>query len=425
MRLPGNAGSGRNGVGDLETGMHLMVVDDEPEILRFIEFVARDAGWAVESVDTEKSFRSAYRKRIPDAIVLDLKLGHSDGVELMRFLGAESYSGNLMLISGSGDRILAATRERAEILGLNVSGAESKPIPVARLREILKRMEMRPVEDRSPAPHDAGYTVEFRPEEIISAVDNGELELHLQPIINARDHSVTKCEALVRWRHPEFGMIMPDRFISVAEQDDTAIDRLTSWVIGTAAAYCRHMRDEGVAIGVSVNVSRLNLHSLDFPDVVSRQIERQGLPPSAISFELTESAAVQDAGRVVDILSRLSLKGFQLMIDDFGTGYSSLQVIRHMPFSVIKLDKLFIQDLPNSRDDLAIVKSVIELAHNLRLETIAEGVETAEEVACLSALGITGMQGFYFSRPLDLDTAITWLGARARALELAQPAATA
>jgi EAL domain-containing protein (putative c-di-GMP-specific phosphodiesterase class I) len=185
------------------------------------------------------------------------------------------------------------------------------------------------------------------------------------------------------------------------------------------------MHDEGVPVGISVNVSRLNLHSLDFPDIVSEQVERHGVPPSAISFELTESAAVQDAGRVVDILSRLSLKGFQLMIDDFGTGYSSLQVIRHMPFSVIKLDKVFIQDLPNSRDDLAIVKSVIELAHNLRLETVAEGVETAEEAACLSALGITAMQGFHFSRPLPLDAAIDWLAARQRAAELPLPAAIA
>jgi EAL domain-containing protein (putative c-di-GMP-specific phosphodiesterase class I) len=166
-------------------------------------------------------------------------------------------------------------------------------------------------------------------------------------------------------------------------------------------------------------VSGRNLRSLDFPDQLAALLEQSGTPPAAIGLEITESVAMHDVNATADVLTRLRLKGFTLAIDDFGTGYSSLEALRRMPFSTIKIDKGFVADLRDSRDSVTIVKSIVDLARNMGLTTVAEGVENETVADLLIALGVDSLQGYYFSRALVFEQFHPWLRARLeRSVEL-------
>jgi EAL domain-containing protein (putative c-di-GMP-specific phosphodiesterase class I)/ActR/RegA family two-component response regulator len=392
--------------------MHLLIVDDEREICRFVEFVAQDCGWTVACATSEVEFRAAYGCLAPQAIVMDLHLGDSDGIEQLRFLAAAKFPGHILFLSGQGERVLAAAAERARTLGLDVAGAQTKPIGVAALRSVLWRMaevkapsaSKRPIQDFAPEPGD-----------VLMGLNSGQLELFLQPIVSAGG-TVVKLEALTRWRHPEFGMIHPRRIVAAAERDQEVVDAFTSWALdGAVELYCA-LKAEGWDIPISINVSRGSLRELDLPDRIAALVQRAGMPPSALAFEVTDSTPSEDAGDAIEILARLSLKGFPLLIDDFGAGYSTLLSLRHTPLWAIKLDKSFTAGLPQSRDNLAIVKSVVELARSLRLQIVAKGVETAEQANCLTALGVHALQGYFFTEPLPFDQAVAWLKSHSAAV---------
>jgi EAL domain-containing protein (putative c-di-GMP-specific phosphodiesterase class I) len=218
---------------------------------------------------------------------------------------------------------------------------------------------------------------------------------------------------LIRWNHPQFGLVMPGAFIALAETHPQTIDRLTDWVLATAAAHVRALRTFGMPVPVAVNVSGANLRSIEYPDHVESLLG--GLEPGSLVFEVTESVATGNP-IVADILTRLRLKGFALSIDDFGTGYSSLEALRRMPFSSIKVDQTFVADLASSKDSLAIVNSVVALARSMNLSSIAEGVETADVAQHLIALGVDELQGYHFSRPISFQQLVLWLRSAQRAV---------
>lgn len=399
--------------------MHLLVLDDERGMSQFIAFVARDRSWIVETTTSETEFRGLYQARRPDAVMLDLQLGTADGVEQLRFLSDDRYSGSVVLISGFDARVLASAQQLGESLGLFVAAALTKPVRRARLVEVLEVIERRlppKAADATAAntmpPLHKPAAMSFQAGAVAEAIRGGQMELHLQPILSAADLAIMRLEALIRWRHPELGMIPPDSFIPVAEREEAVIDQLTMWVIETAIEQYRRLAALGIVVPISVNVSGVNLHTLDFPDRVVALVEKAGIPFSGLAFEVTESVAMRRASEVTDILTRLRLKGFALAMDDFGTGYSSLKALRQMPFSEIKIDRSFISDVLTSRDSYAIVKSVIALAR----------VETGEIAALLADLGATGLQGYLYSRALPLSEITKWIQDHVRARLAGVPA---
>ncbi len=394
--------------------MRLLIVDDERGISTFVGFVARDRGWTAAAAVDAAEFRIAFLSDRPDAIILDLQLGSADGVEQLRFLAEQGFKGGLVLISGFDRRVLAAAEQRAQSLGLWVAAIETKPLHVKQLQEILEILEARfaRVTDlpASAAPRETPPPpAQFAAGEIRDAIANGELELFFQPIVEAADRRPSHLEALARWRQPTFGLVAPDRFIPAAEREPKLIDALTEWAIGAAVTAQRQLAAAGHDIPVAVNLSAVNLRSLSFPDDVTARIHAAGASCSNIAFELTESAALEKADEILEILTRLRLKGFDLLIDDFGIGYSSLAALHQLPFTTIKLDRAFIADITASKDSFAIVKSVVDLARHMGLSTIAEGVETAETAELLADMGVTRMQGYHFSRPLPLAEIGQWL----------------
>ncbi len=394
--------------------MRLLVLDDERSIVTLVGAVARDLGWKVETALDVASFRAALRTHNPELVMLDLQLGQSDGIEQLRYLRSENYRGQVILMSGVDARVLAAARQLGESIGLTIRGVMSKPARVGDLRRLL-REAAEPLEaDAVKAKPGAGFRPGAQGVELLTATDVGnalasnQMHLALQPLVSASSGKIIKFEALIRWTHPELGIIPPDRFIPLAERDEAVIDRLTTWVVETAVDHHKHFAANFATLPIAVNVSGINLRRLDFPDVVSSFIAERGVSPSALHFEITESVATKDPKATADILTRLRLKGFALAMDDFGTGYSSLEALREMPFSELKIDKSFITNLIESRDSFAIVKSVVGLATHMGLETVAEGVETADVARLLQELGVTCLQGYHISKPLAAPQALDW-----------------
>ena len=244
------------------------------------------------------------------------------------------------------------------------------------------------------SPHRLALAAELR-----RALDERELVLHYQPKAELSSGRVVGVEALVRWQHPEQGLLGPDQFIPLAEATGL-IRELTLRVLDDALRQQRAWREAGIDIRVAVNLSARDLHDLSLPETTARLLATHGVPPSSLELEITESVIVADPMRARAILSRLSEMGIVLAIDDYGTGYSSLGYLKRLPIDQMKIDRSFVTHVPDDRNDAAIVRSTIELGRNLGLEVVAEGVETAAAWVYLKTLGCDFAQGHYLGKPV-------------------------
>ncbi|MBI3804748.1 MAG: EAL domain-containing protein [Nitrospirae bacterium] len=240
------------------------------------------------------------------------------------------------------------------------------------------------------------------------AIQEDQLFLLYQPKIDLKSNLMIGVEALVRWQHPELGMIPPDQFIPLAEQTGL-IKPLTLWVLNTALAQCRRWREGGREICVAVNLSARNLQDPELSDQVIRALEIHGVPPHDLELEITESILMVDPSRAMEILNRLTGHGVRFSIDDFGVGYSSLSYLKRLPVSAIKIDRSFVRDMDADPEAVTIVRSTIDLSHNLGRKVIAEGVETEAVRAQLASFGCDAAQGYYFSRPIPAADLFRWL----------------
>jgi EAL domain-containing protein (putative c-di-GMP-specific phosphodiesterase class I) len=241
------------------------------------------------------------------------------------------------------------------------------------------------------------------------AIENGELSLNYQPKVSCASGKIIGVEALVRWNHPEHGFIPPDQFIPIAEHTGL-IKPLTMWVIDTALQQCREWKYliQDLHIRMSVNLSVRNLLDLQFPEEVYDLLKKWDIDSSSLELEITESAVMEDPDHAMKVLMLLDTLGVQLSIDDFGTGYTSLGYLKKLPVDIIKIDKSFVMNMLMDQSDAMIVRSTIDLAHNLGLSVIAEGVETEEILLSLRNMGCDGIQGYYICRPVPADDFITW-----------------
>jgi diguanylate cyclase (GGDEF)-like protein len=245
------------------------------------------------------------------------------------------------------------------------------------------------------------------------AIDRGELLLHYQPKADLRTGEILGVEALVRWQHPERGMIPPDEFIPAAQKTGV-IGPLTMFVLDEALRQCRTWLLQGVELCVAVNLSTRNLLDLHLPEAVAELLARWEVPAGLLELEITESTILADPVRAMQILSRLDEMGVRLSIDDFGTGYSSLAYLKRLPVDELKIDKSFILGMDEGENDEVIVRSTIDLGRNLGLRVVAEGVESPQAWSRLAQLGCNVAQGYFLSRPVPAEQLTQWLTDRAR-----------
>jgi diguanylate cyclase (GGDEF)-like protein/PAS domain S-box-containing protein len=256
--------------------------------------------------------------------------------------------------------------------------------------------------------------------ELRRALDRHELVLYYQPKAVLLDGEVHSVEALLRWQHPDRGLVGPDEFIPMAQQTGL-IKPLTLYVIDAALRQCQAWLTDGLRLAIAVNLSARNLVDGDFPDQVTGMLERWEIEPDLLEFEITESAMLTDPGRTRLILERLSSMGIRLSIDDFGTGYSSLAYLKRLPVNEIKVDRSFVMNMDEDEDDATIVRSTIDLGRNLGLDVVAEGVESEQVWERLRTLGCTAAQGYYLSRPVPASELQAWLEQRRVAIAGATP----
>jgi len=244
--------------------------------------------------------------------------------------------------------------------------------------------------------------------ELRQAIETEQLFLHYQPKIVLKTGGVIGVEALVRWQHPKNGVIPPDQFIGITEYTGL-IKPLTRWVLTKALRQCAALRRNGSTIRLAVNLSVRSLHDPHLPGQVAELLQAAAVSPESLELEITESAIMVDPPRALETLTALNRMGAHLSIDDFGTGFSSLGYIQKLPVAEIKIDKSFVLNMAADENDATIVRSIIELGHNLGLKVVAEGVENQTVLERLTALGCDYAQGYYISRPVTMEQFTAWL----------------
>ena len=371
----------------------VLAIDDEIAFLDIIRAVAKSANFAATVTADPAAFKDALSAQSPSVVLLDLQMPGCDGIELLHVLANAKCRAKIVLMSGFDARVMTLACGIGRDLGLDMGQPVQKPFRPAELRQILSSL-------RSKIFHvDAAN--------LHAAIENDELELFFQPLLTLSTRETIGFEALVRWRHPEFGIVMPDSFIGIAEREGL-IGRLTERVLELAATQVSIWRKLDIDTFVSVNVSAANIVT-SLPDELACLCARHEIPPRLLRLELTETAAMGDHALMLEVLTRVRLKGFQLAIDDFGTGYSSLVQLHRLPFTELKIDQSFVRGMANSEEASVIVGAIINLGRSLRLELVAEGIETEELLQRLIEMGCQTGQGYFFSRPMPASEVVDWM----------------
>ena len=384
----------------------IYLIDDEPELVSILGEIVKRSGLSFDSYTHAALFLERLHEVQADAIViLDLMMPDIDGIEVMRKLAELDRPPRLILISGSDKGVLHSAEELGRAQNLRVLGSIAKPLDMKRFVKLLTQFGTA-VEEPTGGGFDFKQSVTSS--ELHHGILNNQMVLHYQPQIRISDGLPIGVEALVRWQHPELGLLMPNCFVQMAEQGNL-IDLLTQKVLGAAVEQRRDWLSQGLMMGVSVNISSRNVTSLTFPEQMARMLIENQLDPGGITLEVTETELMEELTTSLDILTRLRLKGIRLSIDDFGTGYSSLLQLHRAPFSELKIDRSFVSKMHVDDEAKSIVETCVTLGKKLKMSLVAEGVEDRATLDLLAALGCDLAQGYHIARPMPGDEMSVWL----------------
>lgn len=373
-----------------------------------LAMIAESVGASTCTASDPEHFFELLLSFSPTHIFIDLNMPHKDGLQVLTELAQRGCAARIIVGSGVGSRILEAAVRSARELGLTVAGMLPKPFPLAELRRLL-RDEVQDQAGRQIA--DGGHRG-FLPvaADIQAALRQKQFHVLYQPKVRCRDRQLSGVEALVRWQHPEHGLIGPDQFVSIAEQANL-INELTMAVLDESLTwFCdwTARTKQGNDASLAINLSARSLHSSVVVDAILERCEAARVAPSRLTFELTETAAMEDPVAALALLTRLRVHGFQLSLDDFGTGYSSMVQLVRLPFSEIKIDRSFVMTAPHSQESRTVIRSITELGHSLGLQVTAEGVEHGESLEYLQSVGCDHAQGYWIARPLTPRQLEAW-----------------
>jgi len=382
----------------------IYIVDDDIQIAELLTAMVESIGLNSQYFTNARQFLQV-SVDAADIILLDLNMPDVDGIEVIRMLGKNGCQAQLVLISGHDKGILHSAEQLAQAHLLKVVASFTKPFQMLELKVLIEK-----IAQDTLSPNTTVCLQQALPtvDELKHALQNNQLILYYQPQLDVKTGELRGVEALVRWQHPERGLVFPDQFISLAEKNNL-IGKLTASVIAMSIEQSRKWEDSGFSTKISVNISSDNITSLSLPEQLTEMLSHNELDPTRLTFEVTESALMGELVTSLDILTRLRMKGFGLSIDDFGTGYSSLSQLHKIPFTELKIDQSFIMSMTQDDESRAIVKTCILLGHELNMELVAEGVETQEILDTLKDFGCDIAQGYHIARPMPADALLDWV----------------
>ncbi len=381
----------------------VLVVEDHPFQRQVLVSMLRDIG-VVDVVEAENGMAAlrAFDRTAPaiDLMFCDLDMPEMDGVELLRCIGERAWHPKVVISSGKDRSIVESVERMAAAYGLTVLGSLEKPPDKETVQHYLS--------DEAQGGYEPGSRVgTVSGDDLDTAIGERQLAPAFQPMVSPRLGTLEGCEALMRWHHPDHGMIPPDVFIPVAVNTGR-IDRLTDFILADAVAMCRQWRRDVGDLKVWVNIAQGTLTDVSFPDRVTALLESHRLEPSALVLEVTERQVVDDMAQALDCLSRLRLKGFGVAIDNFGTGYASLQQLRRTPATTLKIDRDFVHGAAADRERRSILEASVQLAGKLGLAVVAEGVETQADWDLVASLPCDLVQGYFVAKPMPPGALRRW-----------------
>jgi EAL domain-containing protein (putative c-di-GMP-specific phosphodiesterase class I)/DNA-binding NarL/FixJ family response regulator len=387
----------------------ILLLDDDPFMLKILRHQLAQLSYTqVEAFDSgEKALeRINSSKALYDLIFLDINMPNMDGIEFIRRLVECQYSGSVILVSGEVGRILESVEKLIEAHHLTALGHLQKPVNPRDLATLINRLKL------NIGAGNTGPEIQhtYGAERLRAAIDNGELLNYYQPLVALETSEVVGVECLVRWQHPVDGLIFPDQFIELAAEHGL-LTEMTRVVLTAAMQQAKAWLQSGYHLPVAVNVSMDDLVALDFPDVAAALARSVGIDPSLITLEVTEGQMMRKLSTVLDVLSRLSLKRFRLAIDDFGTGHSSLAQLRDLPFDELKVDRGFVHGASTDEARSAICGASLQMAHQLQMQVVGEGIENQEDWEFLRLRGCDVGQGYFISRPMPAADVVSWVDA--------------
>ncbi len=389
----------------------IYIVDDEQQHIDLMIEMINIAGLSATGFTSAKLFID-HPIANTDIIFLDLSMPDLDGIEVMRTLYDKGSIPTYILVSGFDERVLHSARQFAEAKNIPVAKTLSKPINTQEFIHYISQLHIKTrlqlTKACVPQLQPANIQEQLSLEQLKIAIRENQLVLFYQPKLNMKTRQVTGFEALVRLQHPTLGLIFPDQFIAMAEQNNL-ISELTNEVFRLATDDYSLFRAAGVNPEISINISAQNLLDLSMPERFAKLADAKNIPTEMITIELTETAILKSVSDSLDILNRLRMKGFSLSIDDFGTGYSSLVQLYQAPFTELKIDQSFVMRMLDDDEALSIVKICILLAKELRLTSVAEGVESQQVWDKLEQLGCDLAQGYFISKPIPINDCCEWI----------------